>query len=96
MTSPDVSSPPPQREGIGRIVIIGIVLGLVITPIVVYFALDALSHFGPACSDVGGGEDRISCAMRPLVFTATSIPFGGLIGFFGGYWLACRRFNAGR
>jgi hypothetical protein len=95
MSSPDTITPPPQREGAGRLVLIGMVLGVVLTPLVTYFALDLLGSFGPSCTASGGGEDRIACSMRHLIMTGMSIPAGALLGFFVAYWIACRRFNAG-
>jgi hypothetical protein len=94
MTNPEVSTPQPERQGVGRLVLVGMLIGLIVTPIAVYFAIDVLGLFGLACS-AGGGEDRIACSMRQLVLTGMSLPFGALLGFFVSYWVACRRFNAG-
>jgi hypothetical protein len=94
MTNPEVSTPQPERQGVGRLVLVGMLIGLIVTPIAVYFAIDVLGPFGLACS-AGGGEDRIACSMRQLVLTGMSLPCGALLGFFVSYWIACRRVNAG-
>jgi hypothetical protein len=96
MTSPEMSTPQPERQGVGRLVLIGMLIGIIVIPIAVYFAIDVLGPFGLACSvDGGGGEDRIACSMRQLVLTGMSLPLGALLGFFISYWIACRRFKAG-
>jgi hypothetical protein len=96
MTSPELSTPPPEHQGVGWLVLVGMAIGVVLTPIVVYLGIDVLGQFGPECNVAGGGEDRMDCSMRQLVMAGMSVPLGALIGFFVAYWIACRRFAAGR
>lgn len=91
--SSQVTTPPPERQGVGGIILTGIMLGVVIAPVAIYFGMDYFGQVGPAC---GGGGEQMTCGMRQIVMSGMGIPVGALIGFGLAYWVACRRFNAGR
>jgi hypothetical protein len=100
MSSSETSTPQPVPptafpEGLGRLVLIGMALGVVLVPLAVYLGIDVFGQFGPACT-TGGAHDHIACSMRQLIMTGMAVPAGALIGFFISYWIACRRFNAAR
>jgi len=95
---PEAQQPAPPAafpEGLGRLVLIGMAIGVVVTPLVVYLAIGL---FGPpallTCAQ--GNQDNIACSARQLVLTGMAVPLGALIGFFVSYRVACRRFNARR
>jgi hypothetical protein len=94
-TSPRSAPSTSFPEGLGRLVMIGMAVGVIIVPLVVYFSMDVFGQFGPACT-VGGAGDHIACSMRQLIMTGMSVPLGALLGFLGSYWICCRRFNASR
>ena len=80
----------PERQGVGRIVIAGIVLGIIITPLLVYFGIDYFGQVGPAC---GGGGEQMTCFMRQIVMAGTALPVGAILGFAVSYWIALRRWK---
>ena len=95
---PETRQPAPPAalpDGLGRLVLIGMAIGVVVMPLVVYVAVGL---FGPptllTCAH--GNQDNITCSARQLVLTGMAVPLGALIGFFVGYRVACRRFNARR
>ncbi|HEX3710385.1 MAG TPA: hypothetical protein VHV56_10920 [Pseudolabrys sp.] len=91
--SSQVTTQPPERQGVGGIILVGILLGAIIAPIAAYFGMDYLGQVGHAC---GGGGEQMTCPMRHIILSGMGIPVGALIGFGLAYWVASRRFNAGR
>ena len=81
---------PPDRQGVGGIMITGIVLGIIIAPLVVYFGIDYFGQIGPAC---GGGGEQMTCFMRQIVMAGTALPAGAILGFAVAYWVALRRWK---
>ena len=90
MTNAEPSAPQPPK-GFGRLVVIGAVLGVVLTPIGVFLGMEIVNQTILGFDGGGGTEDRLGCVLRQVVITAMSIPVGALIGFFMAYWVGSRR-----
>jgi hypothetical protein len=93
MTSTQTSTPPPEREGVGNIILIGMLVGVIVVPLAIYFGMDVFGQFGPACNPAGGNEDLISCDMRQIIMSGMGIPVGAIFGFIGGYMVALRKWK---
>jgi|1185.fasta_scaffold548569_1 hypothetical protein len=83
------SSQPVPRVSHGWLIALAGLLGMVVVPGFVSFAMLAYDALDPMCG--GGGEGAITCGMRAFVITLMSILPGLLIGVFAGQALARRR-----
>jgi hypothetical protein len=72
-------------------VLLGLVLGLVATPLAVLLGFTVWNLFDPMCSGGGGAEDSLSCALRTVTVMALSLPFGAVIGLIVTLRIARRR-----
>ncbi len=93
MTGTQTSTPPPERQGVGNIILIGMLVGVIVVPLVIYFGIDLFGQVGPACNAVGETEDRMSCAARQFIMAGMGIPLGAILGFIGAYLVALRRWK---
>jgi ABC-type sulfate transport system permease subunit len=89
----DPSVPESQPTVSGRVVALGIVLGLVLVPLAVFGVMAIVNRMFFECSG-GGAEDSLSCALRQVVITVISIPFGVPIGIFMTHGIWKRRMRA--
>jgi ABC-type uncharacterized transport system permease subunit len=89
----ETSSPQPERQGVGRLVVYGMIVGAVALPILIYFGADLFGQFGPACRAAGSNQDMISCSARQYIMAGMGVPVGAIVGFVGAYWVALRRWK---
>jgi hypothetical protein len=78
VTDPE-AGPLPSPKGLGRIVLLGTLLGLVLIPCAVFFVMEIVNLAVFECYD-NGAEGSLSCTLRQLAVTGLSIPPGGIIG----------------
>jgi hypothetical protein len=90
----DPAPPPAAPKVSGRLIALGIVLGLVLVPLAVVGVMQIVNLIFFECSGGGGAEDSLACTLRAVVPAALSIPFGAPIGFFVAYGIGKRMLKA--
>jgi hypothetical protein len=69
---------------------LGVILGVILTPLATLLVMVILNQSDTACSE-GGAEDSLSCTLRLLAVTGLSIPAGALLGLLVAVVLGRRR-----
>ncbi len=91
MTNLEPSPSPPAKPAVnGRRIMLGLVLGAVLTPIVVCVVMLIWNELNPDCTE-GGAEGSLACVMRMLAVIMLSIVPGALAGFLLAFFLGARR-----
>jgi len=88
VTDPELSAAQPKVSG--RVIALGIVLGLILVPLTVFGAMEVINRMFFECRD-SGAEGSLACALRQVVITALFISVGAPLGFFVAYAIGRRR-----
>jgi hypothetical protein len=67
------SAPPPRPKTTRRLLLWGTALGVLLIPATAFAFMLLLNESNPYCDSLGGGEDRIRCAIRFVGVTGLSI-----------------------